>query len=641
MSQDLLSGLNPTQQEIVRDTEGYLLVLAGAGSGKTRVLTHRIAYLIQQGVAPWQILSVTFTNKAAKEMKSRVTALTGPSGRDVWTGTFHSICIRILSRYGSEIGMEKFTIIDDTDQKKILKEVLDLTGGEYELDTIKNAISNAKNALLTAEELLAGASYQHEKDLANIYQGYQEKMRDNNYLDYDDCIMKTVELLNKSSVAADHYQRQFRYVLTDETQDTNKAQFKLLSLLSAHHQNLFAVGDSDQSIYKWRGADISNIINFNLHFPGTKLYKLEQNYRSTGTIVHASNALIQNNKERLDKTAFTESDMGAPIVLYQADDDGREGDFVTQIIKRMHQVEGRRYSDFAVLYRTNRQSRSVEVAMTQLGVPYQVVGGHAFYDRKEIKDLVAYLRAIDNGVDVLAFRRIINVPKRGIGDASVGKIEDYAAECGVPFPKALENVDDVPKIPKKALNSIKEFTVMMKEFDEFVRSEEFTIAGLIQMVLTKTNYMESLNPDKDEDVTRMENIQELINVAGKWDAEVDRETKGLTEFLTETSLVSDIDSMEDVDAVTLMTTHACKGLEFPVVFIIGLEETILPHGRSMSDPAEMEEERRLMYVAMTRAEQKLFITHCKQRYEYGVPRPIYNRPSRFLKEIPTELIKKI
>lgn len=641
MSQDLLSGLNPTQQEIVRDTEGYLLVLAGAGSGKTRVLTHRIAYLIQEGVAPWQILAVTFTNKAAKEMKSRVTALTGAPGRDVWVGTFHSICIRILSRYGSEIGIEKFTIIDDSDQKKILKEVLELIGGEYEIDTIKNAISNAKNNLLTPEELLGSSNYQHEKDLANIYQGYQDKMAENNYLDYDDCIMKTVELFNKSAVAADHYQKQFRYVMTDETQDTNKAQFKLLSQLSAHHENLFAVGDSDQSIYKWRGADISNIINFQTHFPGTKLYKLEQNYRSTATIVHASNALIQNNKERLEKTAFTESDTGAPIVIYQADDDGREGDFVTQLMKRMHQVENRPYSDFAVLYRTNRQSRSVEVAMTQLGVPYQVIGGHAFYDRKEIKDLVAYLRAIDNGVDVLAFRRIINVPKRGIGDASVGKIEDYASECGIPFPKALENVDDVPKIPKKALNSIKEFTGMMKEFDEFLRSEEFSIAGLIQLVLAKTNYMESLNPDKDEDVTRMENIQELINVAGKWDAEVDREAKGLTEFLTETSLVSDIDSMEETDAVTLMTTHACKGLEFPVVFIIGLEETILPHGRSMSDPAEMEEERRLMYVAMTRAEQKLFITHCKQRYEYGVPRPIYNRPSRFLKEIPTELIKKI
>jgi DNA helicase II / ATP-dependent DNA helicase PcrA len=639
--ENLLANLNPVQQEIVKDTEGYFLVLAGAGSGKTRVLTHRAAYLLSNGVPPWQILAVTFTNKAAKEMRERLVNLSGAGARDTWIGTFHGICIRIIARFGSEIGIEKFTIIDDTDQKKMLKEVLELVGGEYELDVVKNVISNAKNDLLTPDDLLGMSQHQHEKDLAQIYQAYEDKKTENDYLDYDDCIMKVVHLFNVSKVALEHYSRQFRYVMTDETQDTNKAQFKLLQQLSSHHENLFAVGDTDQSIYGWRGAQIENIINFQSHFPDTKLYKLEQNYRSTGTIVEASNSVVKNNQQRLDKTAFTENQMGDPIYIYHADDDSREADFVAQAIRRLYQVDKIKWSDCAVLYRTNRQSRSVEVAMTQLGVPYQVVGGHAFYDRKEIKDIVAYLRAVNNGMDVLAFNRIINVPKRGIGDASVGKIQDYAAECGIPFTRALESVEDVPKIPKKALNSIKEFTAMMERLQKFTNSEEFSVAELVKMILAETKYMDTLNPDKEEDVSRMENIEELINVAGKWDEEVDREAKGLSEFLTETSLVADVDGMEDTDAVTLMTTHACKGLEFPVVFIIGVEESILPHGRAFAQQSDMEEERRLMYVAMTRAERKLFITLCKQRYEYGNPRPIYNKPSRFLREIPQRLVKNI
>ena len=641
MSQNLLSGLNPVQQQIVTDTEGAFLVLAGAGSGKTRVLTHRIAHLLQQGVAPWQILAVTFTNKAAREMKERVIQLVGTAGRDVWIGTFHGICIRILSRFGSEIGLEKFTIIDDNDQKKLLKEVLSIIGGEYEIDTIKSVISNAKNNLLTPSELYQASNYQHEKDLANIYEAYEEKKQENNYLDYDDCIMKTVHLFNVSELARNQYQHQFRYVMTDETQDTNKAQLKLLIHLSAHHENIFAVGDSDQSIYKWRGAEISNIINFNTFFPESKTYKLEQNYRSTATIVNASNALIENNEERLEKTAFTDKELGDPIVVYQADDDGREADFVGDVIRRLKNRDNRSWNDFAILYRTNRQSRAVEVALTQMGIPYQVVGGHAFYDRKEIKDIVAYLRAVDNGLDALAFARIINTPKRGIGDTTVGRIQDYANDCGIPFPKALENVEDVPKIAAKTKAKIVSFMEMMKKFSDYTLSEEFSIVGLIKLVLSETQYYESLNPDKEEDAARIENIQELLNVAGKWHDQTDREEKGLTEFLTETSLVSDIDGMEDVDAVTLMTTHASKGLEFPIVFIVGVEETIFPHGRSMNDPKEMEEERRLMYVAMTRAEEKLFISHCRQRYEYNNPRPVYNRPSRFIREIPSQLVKLI
>lgn len=638
--ENLLAGLNPVQQEIVKDTEGQLLVLAGAGSGKTRVLTHRIAYLLAQGVQPWQILAVTFTNKAAKEMRERIVQLSGSDARDVWMGTFHGICIRILGRFGSEIGIDKFTIIDDKEQKNILKELLELIGGDYELDTVKSVISDAKNGLLTPSELLEVSSFQHEKDLAQIYQAYEDKKLEHGYIDYDDCIMKVVQLFNVSQPARDCYQHQFHYVLTDETQDTNKAQFKLLTQLSGHYENLFAVGDADQSIYRFRGAEISNIMNFQNFFPEAKLYKLEQNYRSTETIVRASNAVISNNKERLDKTAFTDKSAGNPIVIYQSDDDGREADFITKAIKRMQEVEGRKPSDFAILYRMSRQSRAIESALNQYGVRYEIVGGTNFYDRKEIKDLVGYLRAINNGMDVLAFKRIINVPKRGIGDTSVGRIEDYANECGVPFSKALENIKDVPKIPKKALASIEEFLGMMDKFNQFLSSEEFSIAELINLILVETGYRESLDLNKTEDISRLENIEELVNVAGKWDDDFDNKDKTLSEFLAETSLIADVDGMENTDTVTLMTVHSSKGLEFPIVFIVGVEENIFPHVRSMTSVAELEEERRLMYVAMTRAEEKLFITYCKQRYEYGNPRPIYNRPSRFLQEIPSELVKK-
>lgn len=641
MVDNLLAGLNPVQQEIVKDTEGYFLVLAGAGSGKTRVLTHRIAYLLQQNVPAWQILSVTFTNKAAKEMRERIVDLSGPQARDVWMGTFHSICIRILIRFGAEIGLEKFTIIDEADQKKIIKEVIELVGGEYDVDTVLALIGDAKNNLLTPDDLAGVANQQHEKDIAQIYQAYEEKKMAANYIDFDDCIMKTVHLFNVSERARDQYQHQFRYVLTDETQDTNKAQFKLLTQLSAHHENLFAVGDADQSIYGFRGAEISNIMNFQSYFPESKLYKLEQNYRSTGAIVQASNALISNNKERLDKTAFTDKNMGNPIVLYEADDDGREADFVVQAIRRMQQVEGKKWNDFAVLYRTGRQSRALEGAFNQYRVPYEIVGGTNFYDRKEIKDIVAYLRAVHDGLDVLAFKRIINVPKRGIGDASVGKIEDYANQCSIPFSKALENLKDIPKIPKKAAASIEEFLALIQEFATFASSENFKVAELINIILTKSGYRDSLNLDKEEDLARMDNIDELINLAGMWDENPENEEKGLTEFLAETALISAVDGMEEEGKVVLMTVHSSKGLEFPVVFIVGAEENIFPHFRSLGNPVETEEERRLMYVAMTRAEERLFITSCKQRYEYGKNGPTYNHPSRFLREIPTQLVQKI
>lgn len=640
---DLLNGLNPVQQQIVKDTEGQLLVLAGAGSGKTRVLTHRIAYLITEGnVKPWNILAVTFTNKAAREMRQRVVDLVGPSGRDIWMGTFHGICVRILMRFGAEIGHDKFTIIDDKEQKKVVKEAIAACGTEYDPDVVAGAISKAKNELLTPELLLTEATNQNSRDLANIYMDYETKKNDLGYFDFDDLIMKTVHLLNVSEVAQNTYQNQFHYIHTDETQDTNKAQFQLLTLLSSRHNNLFAVGDADQSIYKWRGAQISNIINFNNYFPEVKTYLLEQNYRSTKTIVDASNAVISGNKERLEKTAFADSDAGDPITVYHADDDGREADFVASLINRTIHLEGHRnYNHFAVIYRTNRQSRAIESALTQMGIPYQVIGGHAFYDRKEIKDLVAYLRAVANGVDALAFQRVINVPKRGIGDTTVGKISDYAADCGIPFPRALDSIDDVPKIAVRTKNKIKEFNELIKELVAYSGTEEFKVAELIRMILNKTEYLQQYDSEREEDATRIENVEELINVAGKWDEDME-EGKGLSDFLAETSLVSDLDGMEDeINAVTLMTGHASKGLEFPIVFGIGLEEGIFPHGRSLGDVSELEEERRLMYVLMTRAEEKLYLSHCKQRYEYGNPKPIYNRPSRFLREIPDNFVRKI
>lgn len=642
LSEELLAGLNPVQQTIVRDTEGNKLILAGAGSGKTRVLTHRIAYLMTQNVPPWQILAVTFTNKAAREMRERVVQLAGTEAREVWMGTFHSVCIRMLARFGSEIGIDKFTIIDDTDQKKLIKEVIALMDSNFEVDVIKKVISDAKNELVTPEMLLEVAKNGNEQALAHMYEAYEEKKTENNYLDYDDCISKAVLLFENSQAARDHYQHQFRYVMTDESQDTNRAQFKLLMHLSAHHENLFAVADVDQSIYKFRGAEMENIINFNTFFPETKLYKLEQNYRSTDAIVQASNAVILNNKERLDKTAFTDKELGDLITVYQADDDTREADFVARTIQHVRRRKDASWNDFAVLYRTNRQSREIEKAFTQFGIPYEIVNGHAFYDRKEIKDIVGYLRAVNNEMDVLAFNRIINVPKRGIGAKTIERIQDYAIDCNIPFSKALENVTDVPKIPKKALASIQDFLEMMNEFKTYSDSDGSSIAELLQLILQRTGYKIELNPDRDDDLSRIENLEELVNVAAKWDMEEHNEEGGggLTQFLTETSLTSAVDGMEDKDTVTLLTIHSSKGLEFPNVFIVGMEENVFPHSRSNSDPKEMEEERRLIYVALTRAEEKLFLTHCKQRFDYGGGLK-YNQPSRFLREIPKHLIKRI
>lgn len=639
-----LDGLNPQQTEIAKDTQGYILCLAGAGAGKTATLTRRVAYLLKDcGIRPWNILSVTFTNKAAKEMRERLVGLVGEEGKDVWMGTFHGTCVRILRRFGGEIGYPdgKFTIIDEKDQKKILKEVIATCGFEYEADVASNVIGDAKNKLLTPDALAELATRPHEKDMANIYLAYEDKKTELGYLDYDDLIMKTVHLLTVSKEAREHYQRQFQYVMVDEFQDSNISQFKLLQILTAQHENLMFVGDDAQSIYKWRGANLQNILGLSTIYPGLKTYRLEQNYRSTQTIVHAANAIIEKNVERLEKTSFTENIAGEPIVLHQADDNADEANFACDVIQRTRQVEARPYSDFAVLYRTNKQSRAIETALAQKGIPYRVLNGSAFYDRKEIKDIVGYLRAIDNTVDALAFERIVNVPKRGIGKTTIDRISDYATDCAIPFTIALANVEDIPKISKKTKEKITDFLNLIQSFREYQGHEDFSMTNLIQKILQETGYRQELvESGKTEDESRLENLDELLNVAFLWD-ESNTENKTLNDFLSETTLISDVDGLDSENVVTLLTVHSSKGLEFPIIHLVGLEEGIFPHGRSMADITELEEERRLMYVAVTRGEQRVYISHCEKRYEYGNPQPVFYRQSRFINEIPKNLIKRI
>lgn len=638
--EDVLSRLNPIQQEIVKDTEGMILTLAGAGSGKTRVLTHRIAYLIENHVRPWNILAVTFTNKAAREMKERIVSISGPEANDIWIGTFHGICHRILRRHGNEIGLTNFIIVDEKEKKQLIKQACEACSIDYDADFVGNVIGNAKNDLLSPEQCIIRAQSKHEKDIANVYMEYERLKQEQSYIDFDDMIMKTVMLLQNVAEVREGYQNQFRYVMADEGQDTNPAQYTLLNLLTAHHGNLFIVADIDQSIYKWRGAKVQNMIKFQEAYPDARLYLLEQNYRSSANIVNAANAVIEHNEERIEKTSWTDNPEGDPISVFQADDDSREADFVASEIQHIVMTENRAYRDFAVLYRTGRQSRQVELAMTQLGIRYQVVGGSSFYDRREIKDIVAYLRVIANEFDALAMDRIINVPKRGIGDTTVGKIEDYAKECGIPFSKAVEKIEDVDKISKATKTKIQAFVDMIADLRSFAENGDNTIVDIIQEVFQKTAYLEQFDPEKDEDATRLGNIDELLNVASEWDQQAE-EGKTILDFLSETTLSSDVDDMDDGDYVSLMTVHSSKGLEFPYVFIIGAEENIFPHSRSLGDPAEIEEERRLAYVAITRAEQKLYITHCTNRYDYNDPRPKYNKPSRFIAEIPKGLIRRI
>lgn len=638
---DYISGLNDRQKEAVLYGEGPLLILAGAGSGKTRVLTHRIAYLIEErGVPPYNILAITFTNKAANEMKERVKSLIGDKLDDLWIGTFHSICVRILRRYIDRLGYSSsFVIYDSYDQKTVVKECIkemNLDKETYKERSILSTISSLKNTMVTPDEYI-NENYNsfYNRNVGEIYALYEKKLKSNNGLDFDDLILKTIELLKNNSDVLEYYQKKFRYIFVDEYQDTNKAQYQLVNLLSQKYKNLCVVGDDDQSIYGWRGADISNILNFEEDFPNTKIIKLEQNYRSTKNILDVANSVIKNNYERKDKALWTSNDKGKPIVIKMTSDEREEGDFVANNIEELIQKEGYNPSDFAILYRTNAQSRIFEEIFMRRNIPYKIVGGLKFYDRKEVKDIIAYLRLIQNPLDDVSLMRIINVPKRGIGNATIEKVEQYAAQRGESLYSALLDVEQIPGLSKRAENNLKSFTTMINKF--LAMKEILDLKDFVEEIVNGTGYIRELElEDTVEATSRIENIKEFVSVA------VDFEFKNpdgtLEDFLADVSLLSDVDKTEDdFESVTLLTVHSAKGLEFPVVFLVGMEEGLFPIARAIDVESELEEERRLCYVAITRAEVQLFISHANMRTIYGNTNICI--PSRFVNEIPDEFVE--
>ena len=629
--------LNPMQQQAVLHTEGPLLVLAGAGSGKTRALTHRVAYLIEEkNVSPWNILAITFTNKAAGEMRERVNGLIPQGADSVWVSTFHSLCVRILRRFIENLGYESsFSIYDTDDQKTLMKQIFkerEINGKLYKERGVLGIISSAKNELVTPDEFALESKKDgsaRSQQIAELYKEYQVRLKKNNALDFDDLLVKTVELFESCPEVLDYYQERFRYIMVDEYQDTNTAQFRLVSLLASKYRNICVVGDDDQSIYRFRGANIKNILSFEEAFPGAKVIKLEQNYRSTKTILSAANEVIRNNEGRKDKTLWTENETGEKIrvKLFDTAYDEAEG-IVSDIMKK-----GGPWKDFAVLYRTNAQSRILEEKFVTHNIPYRMVGGVNFYQRKEIKDILAYLKTIANGRDDLAVQRIINVPKRGIGAVSIGKVNMYAAEHGMNFYEALLRIGAVPGLGKAA-PKIDQFTDEIGRFRKNLK-DGMAIQNVITDILESTGYKAELMEEGEvEAETRLENISELSNKAvAYWE---DAEEPTLDGFLEEVALVADIDSMdESEDRVVLMTLHSAKGLEFPYVYMSGLEDGLFPSSMAMSeDPEALEEERRLCYVGITRAEKTLMMTGARQRMVKGETR--FSRPSRFLAEIPEE-----
>lgn len=633
--------LNHMQKEAVLHTEGPLLILAGAGSGKTRVLTHRIAYLIEEKeVNPWNILAITFTNKAAGEMRERVDSLVGFGAESIWVSTFHSSCVRILRRYIENLGYtSSFSIYDSDDQKTLMKQVfktLDIDTRQYKERSVLGIISSAKDKLISPEEFLLNAGQDfRQKKVGEIYREYQNQLKKNNALDFDDLIVKTVELFQTNHQILDYYQERFRYIMVDEYQDTNTAQFKLISLLASKYGNLCVVGDDDQSIYRFRGADIENILSFEQTFPGAKVIKLEQNYRSTQNILDAANGVIRNNRGRKEKSLWTANGTGDEILFKQFEDAGDEADYIARQIRD----SGFSYQDQAVLYRTNAQSRLLEERCIFYNVPYRLVGGVNFYQRKEIKDILAYLKTVANGVDDLSVLRIINVPKRGIGATSMGRVTVFASEHGMSLYSTLKEAGMVPGLGKAA-EKIGRFISQMESFRAMAQSEEYTIQDLIEAILEETGYEEELKAEGEiESETRMENIQELINKAAAY--EEDAEHPSLDGFLEQVALVADIDNVDaSEDRVTLMTLHSAKGLEFPKVYLAGMEDGLFPGMMAISsgDPTDLEEERRLCYVGITRAKKELVITAARKRMTHGETR--YCKPSRFVEEIPAELLKE-
>ncbi len=636
--------LNKPQKEAVFHTEGPLLILAGAGSGKTRVLTHRIAYLIEEkGVNPWNILAITFTNKAAEEMRQRVDSLVGIGAESIWVSTFHSMCVRILRRYIDRLGYDnRFTIYDTDDQKTLMKEVCrktDIDTKRFKERMLLSVISSAKNEMILPEEfeLNAGGDFVQLK-IAKVYKEYEAQMRANNALDFDDLLVKTVQLLETQPDVRENYQERFRYIMVDEYQDTNTVQFRLVSLLAGKYRNLCVVGDDDQSIYKFRGANIRNILDFEKEFSDAKVIKLEQNYRSVGNVLEVANSVIRNNKGRKEKTLWTDNEKGEKIRLRQFDTAYDEAQFIAEDIKD-ETAQGANYSDHAVLYRTNAQSRLLEEKFVAMNIPYKIVGGINFYSRREIKDVLSYLKTIDNGKDDLAVRRIINVPKRGIGLTTINRIQESAAARGIGFYDALSAPDLIPGIGRSA-SKLDSFAALIEYFKG--RAEESGVTDLLTEVIEKTGYTESLEADDPEELeARVQNIDELVSKAAAYEESCsDRgERPTLSGFLEEVALVADIDSVaEDRDYVILMTLHSAKGLEFPHVYLAGMEEGLFPSYMSISgdDPEELEEERRLCYVGVTRAEEKLTLTCARMRLVRGERQ--YNSMSRFIKEMPSALI---
>ena len=636
-----LDGLNDCQKRAVKRTEGPLLIIAGAGSGKTRVLTNRIAYLIDDcGVAPYNILAITFTNKAAREMRERVDATVGQQAGEVWVSTFHSTCVRILRRYIDRIGYSNtFTIYDTDDVKSVIKDICKKFNIDTKMlkeKTIMNAISHAKDELMSPDqmELEAGGDY-NGKRIANVYREYQKTLKLNNALDFDDLIYKTVELLENDAEVLNYYQERFKYIMVDEYQDTNTSQFKLISMLAAKYGNLCVVGDDDQSIYKFRGANITNILNFENTFAGTKVIKLEQNYRSTKTILDAANEVIHNNKGRKDKTLWSDNEQGEKIDLYQAEDAYAEADMVASTIKENVDFGRADYSDYAILYRTNAQSRALEEKLLLRNIPYKIIGGQNFYQRKEIKDVLAYLRIICNATDDIAVERIINVPKRGIGATTVTKAKDFARAYGFNLYESLLEVENIPGL-ERAATKVRKFTDLIENFKD--QQQSMSLKELVNEVLNETGYVAELAAENtDEANGRIENIDELITKVTEYEENTDNPS--LAEFLEEVALVSEIDNLdEDSSYVVLMTVHSAKGLEFPNVFLCGMEDGLFPGYMSImsDDPEELEEERRLCYVAITRAMKHLTISYAKRRMVRGETQ--YNIISRFVKEIPMSLV---
>ena len=635
--------LNTEQKEAVLHTEGPLLILAGAGSGKTRVLTHRISYLIEEkGVNPWNILAITFTNKAAGEMRERVDKIVGFGSESIWVSTFHSMCVRILRRHIDRLGYDtNFTIYDTDDQKTLMKDVckmLQIDTKVYKERMFLGEISSAKNELVTPEEYELNAAGDYVKGkVAKVYKEYEKQLRDNNALDFDDLLLKTVQLFQTQADVLDYYQERFRYIMVDEYQDTNTVQFQLIRILAGKYKNLCVVGDDDQSIYKFRGANIQNILNFEKVFADARVIKLEQNYRSTANILNAANAVIRHNTGRKDKTLWTDNEEGEKIGFRQFDTAFDEAEYIVDEIRKGVSGKGYTYSDNAILYRTNAQSRMFEEKFVAANIPYKIIGGVNFYARREIKDLLSYLKTIDNGKDDLAVRRIINVPKRSIGLTTVNRVQENALERGISFYDALSSADLIDNIGR-SLSKIESFVALIEHFKE--QSEKMSLSQLMEEIIEMTGYIESLEAESEiEAETRIENIEELKSKIIAYEESCEDEKPTLSGFLEEVALVADVDTLdENSDHVVLMTLHSAKGLEFPNVYLAGMEDGLFPSYMTITadDPMEIEEERRLCYVGITRARKRLTMTCARRRMIHGETQ--YNKLSRFLKEIPLELL---